>query len=114
VAAGSTVLEYNPWRQLLRADLRFPDSVAGPRDLAPLRREASLCLSVRIALGLSVRIALGLSVRIALGLSVRIALGLSVRMALIGGFIMHEGRAELVNLNMRNVSFVGFTGKKYM
>ena len=32
-------------RRLLRDDLSFPLGVAGPRDLAPLAREAAICLS---------------------------------------------------------------------
>jgi len=32
----------NPWRWLLREDFRRPAAVTGPRDLAPLIREASI------------------------------------------------------------------------
>jgi hypothetical protein len=40
--------ERNPWRKLLREDLALPSGVRGPRDLAPFRREAWICFSVRI------------------------------------------------------------------
>ncbi len=37
-----------PWRVLLREELSLPFGVTGPFDLAPLAREASVCLGVLI------------------------------------------------------------------
>jgi len=39
---------YRPWRRLLREDFCLPMLVTGPRDLAPLIREASRCRAVLI------------------------------------------------------------------
>src|SRR5688572_7026271 len=44
----TTTLEDRPWRVAFRAALAFPSAVDGPRERAPLRREASICFLVRI------------------------------------------------------------------
>src|ERR1700689_4757373 len=50
----TTALARRPWRKLLRADLRLPSGVTGPWVLAPLARDAAICLSVRLSAGMVV------------------------------------------------------------
>lgn len=38
-----------PWVRRLRDEAALPSGVTGPRDLAPLRRAASICFAVRIS-----------------------------------------------------------------
>jgi hypothetical protein len=49
-SARTTVRARRPSRKALREEMALPWGVMGPLDLAPLMREASICLGDRIAL----------------------------------------------------------------
>src|SRR6201985_2865445 len=55
-SSSKTMVSANrPWLMLLREELRLPWAVMGPLDLAPLAREAAICLGVLMAGGGDIR-----------------------------------------------------------